>query len=74
MKRIEKRKIYDVKFIMVMSLILTGIAFIYILTNNNIFVRYSALIFSTVLIFVKNKKILLNIIKNRKLGDVLNDK
>ena len=74
MKRIEKRKIYDVKFIMVMSLILTGIAFIYILTNNNIFVRYSALIFSTVLICVKNKKILLNFIKNRKLGDVLNDK
>ena len=74
MKRIEKRKIYDVKFIMVMSLILTGIACIYILTNNNIFVRYLALIFSTVLIFVKNKKILLNIIKNRKLGDVLNDK
>ena len=74
MKRIEKRKIYDVKFIMVMSLILTGIACIYILTNNNIFVRYLVLIFSTVLIFVKNKKILLNIIKNRKLGDVLNDK
>lgn len=47
MRRVDKRKIYDIKLLAVLSVMLIVLLMTLILSNNNLFLRYSVLIITT---------------------------
>lgn len=70
MRHIEKRKIYDVKFIVFLSVILMLASLLYYLFDYNIILRYLMLLIISIIVLINYKKIIgsiLNLIRpNRK--------
>ena len=62
MKKVEKRKIYDLKYIFLLAVILLMVLLIIILSNCNIILRYLILLVSCVFTIIKYKNKILNIL------------
>ena len=66
MRHIEKRKIYDVKYIVLLSFILMLVAAVYFIFNYNIYLRYSVLALISIIVLFNYKNLIgvfFNIIK-----------
>ena len=61
---VTKVKIYDMKYLMIVSLLLLIVCFTYVFTNNNIIIRYLVLFIVTVFIIIKYKDDFFGMIKN----------
>lgn len=61
---VTKVKIYDMKYLMNVSLLLLIVCFTYVFTNNNIIIRYLVLFIVTIFIFTKYKNDFFEMIKN----------
>ena len=59
-----KVKIYDMKYLMIVSLLLLIVCFTFVFTNNNIIIRYLVLFIVTVFIIIKYKDDFFGMIKN----------
>ncbi len=71
MKKLEKRHIFDIKYLAKLSMCMIIIFSINLYFNNYFIVRYLFLILFTIYMIIKNKKIffyILIFIKNRKIG------
>ena len=62
MKKVEKRKIYDLKYIFLLAVILLMVLLIIIISNCNIILRYLILLVSCVFMIIKYKNKILNIL------------
>lgn len=62
MRKVEKRKIYDLKYIFLLSVILLMLLLIIILSNCNFILRYSILLVACVFMIIKYKNKILNIL------------
>ncbi len=62
MKKVEKRKIYDLKYIFLLAVILLMVLLIIILSNCNIILRYLILLVACVFMIIKYKNKILNIL------------
>lgn len=62
MKKVEKRKIYDLKYIFLLSVMLLMLLLIIILSNCNFILRYLILLVACVFMIIKYKNKILNIL------------
>jgi O-antigen/teichoic acid export membrane protein len=61
MKRVEKRNVYDIRFIVIISLVTVVVAFVSLLLYENYIFRYFLILVISVITF-KNRKVLFNVI------------
>ena len=66
MKLVENRKIYDIKYMLYLIIILILVLFLFIFSNYNILLRYTFLTFVLIVMFIKYKDVILNILKKRR--------
>ena len=66
MKFIEKRKIYDVRYLSLLSFLLLLYLLLLKLFNNNIMIRYLNFISVLIVMFLVNKNFILNLLRNIK--------
>lgn len=64
MRRVENRKIYDIKLLAFLSFDLIVLLIILIMLNNNIIIRYITLLVLTIIIVMKNKNLIKTFIYN----------
>ena len=66
MNLVENRKIYDIKYMLYLIIILILVLFLFIFSNYNILLRYTFLTFVLIVMFIKYKDVILNILKKRR--------
>ena len=67
MKIVDKRKFYNIVYIVLLSIILFIIMGILIITNNNIYFRYCFFIILTIYYLIKYKKIIIQFLLKRRI-------
>ena len=66
MKKVDKRNFYDIKLLGVLSCVLIIVACLFVISHNNIIIRYGTFCFIIIIVFIKYKNIvysLMNILK-----------
>lgn len=64
MRRIDRRKYYDIKTLTILSLALTVITFINVIYNEIFLLRYAILVICGIYIIVKYRELILSVVKN----------
>lgn len=64
MRRVDKRKIYDIKLLAVLSIMLIVLLMTLMLSNNNLFLRYSVLIITTCVVIKVYKDFIKRLLNN----------
>ena len=63
MRKLDKRNIYNIKYLILLSIFLLLIMAIYLLTNNNFVIRYTVIISVTMYLLIKYKKTIIDLLK-----------